>query len=69
MAGGFRESGPDGARHEEALLRVARNGGVPLVGPNCVGIINTDPEVRMHGMFAERPMPEQGRVAYEQAER
>jgi len=42
----------------------AQDAGVPLVGPNCVGIINTDASVRMHGMFAERPMPRQGRVAF-----
>jgi len=64
LAGGFKESGPQGAKYEEALLRAARMGRVPLVGPNCVGIINTDPTVRMHGMFADRPMPQHGRVAF-----
>jgi acetyltransferase len=64
LSGGFKESGPHGAAHEQALAQVARDGGVPLVGPNCVGIINTDPAVRMHGMFAVCPMPQQGRVAF-----
>jgi len=64
LSGGFKESGPDGAVHEEGLRQLAQDAGVPLVGPNCVGIINTDPAVRMHGMFAERPMPRQGRVAF-----
>jgi acetyltransferase len=64
LSGGFRESGPRGAVFEQGLRQVAVDGGVPLVGPNCVGIINTDPAVRMHGMFAERPMPKEGRVAF-----
>ncbi len=64
LSGGFKEAGPQGAVHEEALREVAQSAGVPLVGPNCVGIINTDPDVRMHGMFAERPMPQEGRIAF-----
>jgi len=63
LAGGFREAGPQGAGYEEELREAAQEAGVPLMGPNCVGIINTDPQVRMHGMFAARPMPEEGRVA------
>ena len=64
LSGGFKEAGPQGAIHEEALRQVAQEGGVPLMGPNCVGIINTDPAVRMHAMFANRPMPQAGRVAF-----
>jgi len=64
LAGGFRESGPQGAQYEEELRQVAQAGGVRMVGPNCLGIINTDPAVRMHGMFANRPMPRNGRVAF-----
>ncbi len=64
LSGGFKEAGPVGAQHEQALLDVARSAGVPLMGPNCVGIINTDPAVCMHGMFANRPMPKQGRIAF-----
>lgn len=64
LSGGFREAGPRGAKYEEELLAVARSGRVPLMGPNCVGIINTDPAVCMHGMFATRPMPKQGRIAF-----
>jgi len=64
LAGGFKESGPEGAQYEDELQQIAQAGGVPLVGPNCVGIINTDPAVRMFGMFANRPMPQHGRVAF-----
>ncbi len=64
LSGGFKEAGSQGAIYEEELRGVAQGAGVPLVGPNCVGIINTDPDVRMHGMFAERPMPQEGRIAF-----
>ena len=63
LSGGFKEAGPQGAEYEDTLLEIVQGAGVPLVGPNCVGIINTDPDVQMHGMFATRPMPQQGRVA------
>ncbi len=64
LSGGFRESGPQGTAYEDALRTVAQEGGVPLVGPNCVGITNCDPNVSMHAMFADRPMPQHGRVAF-----
>ena len=64
LSGGFRESGAQGAEYEDELQHIAQAARVPLVGPNCVGITNTDPTVRMHGMFADRPMPQHGRVAF-----
>ena len=51
ITAGFRETGPEGAQAEEALLAVARQYGVRLVGPNSVGIINT--AIGMNATFAE----------------
>jgi acetate---CoA ligase (ADP-forming) len=42
IAGGFAESGPDGARLQEELVAAARTGGVRIVGPNCFGVQNCD---------------------------
>lgn len=39
-AGGFAESGPDGARLQERALAVARAGGIRLLGPNTSGFMN-----------------------------
>lgn len=39
-AGGFAESGPDGARLQERALAVAREGGIRLLGPNTSGFMN-----------------------------
>lgn len=49
--GGFAEVGPEGAAIEADCLAWARKNGIRLVGPNCQGIINTDPEVRAYCNF------------------
>lgn len=62
LSSGFAEAGADGAALEAEVLRVARSWGIRLVGPNCLGIINTDPSVRLHATFAHvTPLP--GRVS------
>ena len=40
LSGGFAETGPEGAALEVELKRVAREGGVRLIGPNCFGLID-----------------------------
>lgn len=40
---GFAEIGPQGRREQERLLEIARAGGVRLVGPNCIGLVSTEP--------------------------
>ncbi|HEX6422437.1 MAG TPA: GNAT family N-acetyltransferase [Acidimicrobiales bacterium] len=62
ISAGFAESGPEGAALSAAALRAARRFGVRLLGPNCLGVINTDPEVRLHATFAT-PDPGRGPVA------
>src|SRR5262249_5656409 len=52
ISAGYRETGPEGAREEEILKKRVRDAGVRMVGPNGMGIINTDPEVRMNATFA-----------------
>ncbi|MCL6554521.1 MAG: CoA-binding protein, partial [Firmicutes bacterium] len=41
LSGGFREVGPDGARLEAECVRIAREHRIRLLGPNCVGVIDT----------------------------
>lgn len=62
LSAGFAETGPEGAALEAEVLRVARAWGVRLVGPNCLGTINTDPEVNLHATFA-KVAPRRGRVS------
>ena len=40
ITAGFAETGPQGRADEEALVALARAGGVRLIGPNCMGLMN-----------------------------
>ena len=60
---GFKERGPEGAAREEELRDIALGHGMRLVGPNCMGIINTDPEVRLNASFS-RIYPPRGNIAF-----
>ena len=62
ISAGFAEVGPEGAALSAAALRAARRFGTRLLGPNCLGVINTDPDVRLHATFAT-PNPRPGPVA------
>lgn len=61
ISAGFAETGPDGRALQDELLATARRYGVRILGPNCLGVVNTDPEVRLRATFADIvPLP--GRV-------
>ncbi|MEW6470835.1 MAG: GNAT family N-acetyltransferase [Actinomycetota bacterium] len=62
ITAGFAEVGGDGAAAERELVRLARRNGMRVIGPNCMGVINTAPAVAMNGTFAPvTPLP--GRIA------
>ena len=63
ITAGFKETGKEGAEAEKALLAKVREYGMRCVGPNCLGVVNTDPEVRMDGCFAES-LPERGHIGF-----
>jgi acetyl coenzyme A synthetase (ADP forming)-like protein len=63
VSAGFKEIGPDGAALERRAVEVARRYGMPLVGPNCLGVINTEPDVQLNASFA-RQMPKRGNIAF-----
>jgi len=50
FAGGFRETGPEGEKLQDELVRIAEAGGMKLIGPNCIGILNT--QARLNATFA-----------------
>ena len=62
ITAGFSETGDVGRRLEAALIDKVRGAGIRLVGPNCLGILNTDPTVHMNATFGPIYPPE-GRVA------
>jgi len=63
ISAGFREVGGDGIERERALVEIVRRHGMRLVGPNCMGMINTDPAISMNATFAS-PMPPFGRAGF-----
>ncbi|RBY75196.1 GNAT family N-acetyltransferase [Blastococcus sp. TF02-09] len=63
VSGGFGESGAEGREAERRLVASARASGMRVVGPNCLGVVNTDPALRLNASLA--PMvPGRGRVGF-----
>ncbi|MBN1626213.1 MAG: GNAT family N-acetyltransferase [Deltaproteobacteria bacterium] len=52
ISDGFRERGPDGAALEKSLRETAFGYGMRIIGPNCMGFINTDPKISLNATFA-----------------
>ncbi|MFN0085476.1 MAG: GNAT family N-acetyltransferase [Blastocatellia bacterium] len=52
LSAGFAETGAAGLAAQQELVDVCRASGMRLVGPNCMGVVNTAGDVRMLGMFA-----------------
>lgn len=63
ISAGFKEIGPDGAELEKKLKEQLSRFNIPLVGPNCLGIINTDPAVALNASFA-LSMPRHGNLGF-----
>ena len=61
-SGGFREVGGEGAALEAESLRIAREYGIRLIGPNCIGILDT--HVPLDTTFLPPPGPPPGDVAF-----
>ncbi len=62
ISAGFKETGEEGAARERALVAKARSYGMRLIGPNCMGILNTDPSISLNATFSP-VFPPQGNVA------
>jgi len=62
ISAGFSETGAEGAALEEDLRDVVRVSGMRMIGPNCMGMLNTDPAVNLDLTFAPT-YPPRGNVA------
>ncbi len=57
VSAGFSETGPEGREREEELVRIAERYGMGLVGPNCMGVINSHHRLYATGFLLLRPQP------------
>lgn len=63
VSSGFGETGPEGRARQDELVRIARANGMRVVGPNCLGIANTDPAVRLNATLSAT-LPGRGRLGF-----
>lgn len=63
ITAGFKEIGEDGKRVEEEIKRIVKENKVRLIGPNCLGIINTDDNIKLNATFGNA-MPDKGEIAF-----
>jgi acetyltransferase len=52
ISAGFREMNAEGATREAEVLAAVRHYGMRMVGPNCLGVVNANPDVSMNATFA-----------------
>ncbi len=63
VSAGFREVGKEGLEVENKIVSLCRQAGVRLVGPNCLGVINPLPDIRLNASFSAR-MPKAGNISF-----
>ena len=63
ISAGFKETGSAGAELEKQLAAKIHEYGMTLVGPNCLGVVNTDPAVHLDACFAES-LPARGDIGF-----
>ncbi|PJA99006.1 MAG: acyl-CoA synthetase [Ignavibacteria bacterium CG_4_9_14_3_um_filter_36_18] len=63
ISAGFKEVGEDGLKREKEVKAIADKYGISFMGPNCLGVINTDPLSNLNASFARR-MPQEGNIAF-----
>ncbi|HXV79177.1 MAG TPA: GNAT family N-acetyltransferase [Candidatus Binatia bacterium] len=63
ITAGFAEIGPQGRELQQKLVERARGYGMRIIGPNCLGLLNAEPAVRLNASFAPH-FPPSGQVAF-----
>ncbi|MCP5022999.1 MAG: hypothetical protein GY930_14650 [bacterium] len=63
ITAGFSEIGGEGVKRQDDLMKVCKQYGMRLVGPNCMGVLNTETGFSMNASFADTP-PIQGKAAF-----
>lgn len=63
ISAGFKEIGEEGFKLEEKIKHISQNYHLALVGPNCLGVVNTDPLASLNATFGTQ-IPKQGNIAF-----
>lgn len=63
ISAGFKETGAEGAAKEAEILEKVKGYGMRMVGPNCLGVVNTHPDVSLDACFAES-LPRRGHIGF-----
>jgi acetyltransferase len=63
ITAGFKETGKEGEEEEKEILQLVKDSEARLVGPNCMGIINTHSKVKMNATFVAEA-PRNGKMAF-----
>ncbi|RMG20710.1 MAG: hypothetical protein D6732_28440 [Methanobacteriota archaeon] len=63
VSAGFAEAGDEGIKRQQELVKIIRKHGVRLVGPSCLGVINTSPSVSMNSSLSPT-MPPFGKAGF-----
>lgn len=63
ISAGFSEVGKEGKKRELEVLKVVRDYGMRMIGPNCFGIVNTHPDVSLNATFG-KTYPKLGRIGF-----
>ena len=63
ITAGFKETGEDGAEAEKRILQLIRDSDARMVGPNCMGVINALPSIKMNATFVAEE-PREGNMAF-----
>src|SRR5690606_38480097 len=63
ISSGFAETGDEGRQRQRKLVGLSRSYGLRLIGPNCLGIINTHPEFSLNASLS-RVIPPRGRAGF-----
>jgi len=63
MSSGFEDIGEEGKQRQDKLVQMIRSYGMRMLGPNCMGMINTNPEVNLNATFSS-VFPPHGNIAF-----
>ncbi len=63
ISAGFSEVGKEGKKRELEVLKVVQDYGMRMIGPNCFGVVNTNPDISLNATFG-KVFPKPGRIGF-----